>query len=382
MNRSADFVVVGGGIIGCGTACYLARLGAKKIIVLERDKFLGTGATAKSAAAVRHLFTTEINIRLSMRSLDVFEHFEEEFGIDPALVQNGYLFVASTEALWKTLQDNTAFQKRCGASVSLLEPRQALEIVPQLQVADVLGCAFGPRDGYIDPNSLLSGFVKAAKALGVRFETETELTGIRMEGGKARAAETSRGAIETDTLVAAAGPWISLVTRMAGVEIPALPYPRTLVTTEKFDLITSRLPLTIDMETGWYCRREAGGVMMGMADKSLPSGFDESVDWNWVEKMIEAGIHRIPVLAEAGISKAWTGLYTITPDHHAVIGPVPGVEGLYAIGGFSGHGIMHAPAACEALAQRLMTGRSDINLHPLRLERFAEGDLVHETAVI
>jgi sarcosine oxidase subunit beta len=382
MSKHADCVIVGGGIIGCGAAYYLSKLGAKRVLLVEREKFLATGATAKSAAAVRHLFTTPINIRLSMRSLDVFERFEEEFDTDPVLVQNGYMFAAPDDAQWEILQKNTAIQKTQGVRVELVEPREILKIVPQLNVEDVLGGSFGPRDGTIDPNSVTMGYAQRARAQGVEFLMETEATDVRVEGGRVRGVETDKGRIEAPLLIDASGPHLAVLAGKIGVEVPALPYRRMLATTERFDKITKTLPLTIDMATGWYCRRETEGVMMGRANKKEISSFDETVDWRWIEKMIEAGVHRVPILEEAQISKAWAGLYTVTPDRHPIVGPLPGVEGFYLLGGFSGRGIMHSPAACEALAQRILLGKSDLDIRPLRFERFAEGDLQVETAVI
>lgn len=382
MSKTADFVVIGGGIVGCATACYLAKLGAKNIVLLEKDEFLATGATAKSAAAVRAQFASELNIRLSKRSLDVFETFEEEFGINPAFVQNGYLFVASSDEHFEALKQNVALQNRCGVQARLVSPEEMLALVPQLNVSDSPGGAFCPRDGYIDPNSLTMGFSQTAKKLGVRIEFGQTVTDIAVENEKIKSVSTDKDTWNTPCAINCTGPAFHLIAKLAGVDVPARPYRRMLFTTKPFDKITPKLPLIIDMATGFYCRREAGGVMMGMADKSEKSSTNQQVDWDYLEKIVEVAFHRIPVLEDAEIDKGWAGLYSVTPDHHAIAGEAPNVGGFWLLGGFSGHGIMHSPAAAEALSKKILGLDHDLDISPLALTRFAEGKLLHETAVI
>jgi sarcosine oxidase subunit beta len=196
---------------------------------------------------------------------------------------------------------------------------------------------------------------------------------------------TTRGFISTRVVVNAAGPWAAEVARMAGAELPVEPLRRQLVPTEPFDGLPKRFPMVIDMSTGFHFRREGKGILLAWNDPDETPGFKTDFEPAFVEKILTRAASRVPCLADAEVNpqRAWAGLYEMTPDHHAIIGPAPNVGGLYFVNGFSGHGVMHSPASGRITADLILRGHSDlIDPSQLSVKRFAEGRLLEETAVL
>ena len=196
---------------------------------------------------------------------------------------------------------------------------------------------------------------------------------------------TTRGFVSTPIVVNAAGPWAAQVAHLAGAELPVEPLRRQLVPTEPFDGLPQRFPMVIDMSTGFHFRREGKGILLAWNDPEETPGFKTEFDPAFVEKILTRAADRVPRLAEAEVNprRAWAGLYEMTPDHHAIIGPSPKVAGLYFVNGFSGHGVMHSPASGRITADLILHGRSNlIDAAQLNVARFASGQLLEETAVL
>lgn len=381
MVETADAVVIGGGVVGLSIAYHLAKEGCPRVVVLEKD-LLGSGATGKSVGGIRHQFSTEINVKLSIGSVKMFKAFGEELGSPADLKWVGYLLICSTEKEMETMMANVAMQRRLGVKVELLKGDEVKKLFPQLNCEDIAGATFCSQDGYGDPGQILAGYGKGARALGVKICERREARGIVVSRGRVEAVIAEGGKIATHCVVCAAGPHSALVAAMAGVELPALPYRRQVFVTEPFPEIPGEIPFTIDVHSGFYCRKESGGILMGMADESEPPSFSLDVDWSWLEKVAEAAMGRLPGLERARIMKGWAGLYCISPDHHPIIGGLPGLEGFLCATGFSGHGFMHSPVAGKLIAELIVNGRATtLDIHPLRFSRFAEGDLIEEKNV-
>ena len=254
-----------------------------------------------------------------------------------------------------------------------------------MRMDDILGGTFCPTDGFVDPHSVMMGFMKNARERGVRLWLDTQVTGIEVENDQIAGVLTSRGRVATRVVVNAAGAWAAGVAEMAGADLPVEPLRRQLVPTEPFDQLPQRFPMVIDMSTGFHFRREGKGILLAWNDPAETPGFKTEFDATFVEKILTRAASRVPVLAEAGVNprRAWAGLYEMTPDHHAIIGPAPNVNGLYFVNGFSGHGVMHSPASGRIAAELILQGHSDlIDAAQLSVKRFAEGKLLEETAVL
>jgi len=399
--ETADVVIIGSGIVGSSVAYHLAQQGCTNVLVLEREAHQGKGSTGKSMGGVRAQFSTPVNIQMSKYSIDFFSKFDEVVGHPADYRAHGYLFCATNEKHLAYLKANRERQTALGVTnVEWVTPEDIVKMVPQLRVDDILGGTFCPTDGFVDPHSVMMGFMLNAREQGVRLWLETEVTGIELEGAdssplskaltsqrtqKIAGVHTSRGFISTRVVVNAAGAWAARIAEMAGAELPVEPLRRQLVPTEPFDRLPQRFPMVIDMSTGFHFRREGKGILLAWNDPDETPGFKTEFDETFVEKILTHAASRVPVLAEAGVNprRAWAGLYEMTPDHHAIIGPAPNVEGLYFVNGFSGHGVMHSPASGRVAADLILQGRSDLLDAPqLSVERFRTGNLLEETAVL
>jgi sarcosine oxidase subunit beta len=384
VKHSADVVIIGGGCMGASVACHLARRGVSDVVLVEREKLLATGSTGRNAGGVRHQFSNDANIRLSIESIGVLERFADEVGQAIDFHQDGYLFLLSTEGSVDTFRRNIALQRGLGVDVQWLDAVEAMKLAPGLDADGVIGATFCQRDGIADPNGVTMGFARAAQAAGVSIERDTEVTSIRVHAGRVAAVETTRGTIETRIVVNAAGPHARAIGRMAGVDVPVDPYRRHIFIAQApaagtggWHVPASRI-MVIDFDTTFYFHREGAGLLFGMGDPHEAPTFDTTVQWDFLPQVIEVAVRRLPALADAAVSHAWAGLYEVTPDANPIIGPAAGVEGFYLINGFSGHGFQHSPAAGRILADVITAHDPQFDLTPFAAERFAAGSVSGE----
>lgn len=386
MTETAEVVIIGGGIVGSSVAYHLAERGCTDVLMIEREDRLGMGSTAKSMGGVRAQFATRINIQMSMYSIDLFSKFEEATGHTAGYRSQGYLFVATNEKQMDYLKANIRQQKACGLSnVETVTREDIIKTVPQLVADDVVGGTFCATDGFVDPYSVMTGFAKSARQRGVKTRLETEVTGIEVTQGRVAGVHTSGGYVSTRAVVNASGPWAAAVARLAGVEIPVEPLRRQIVKTESFSLLSARLPMVIDMSSGFHFRPEGSAFLLAWPDPDQTYGFRTDFDYDFIEKILKRAVKRVPVFAEAEVNprRCWAGMYEMTPDHHAIIGRAPGVEGMFLANGFSGHGVMHSPATGKIVSELIVNGSSSFeDAVALRPERFAEGDSLKETALL
>ena len=376
MKRTAEVVIVGGGCMGASVAYHLARLGITDVVLLEREKMLGTGSTGRNAGGVRHQFSNEANIRLSLESIGLMERFADEVGHPIDFHQDGYLFLLSSEASLETFQRNVTLQRGLGVDVEWLDAREAAALAPGLSADGVLAATFCRRDGIADPNGVTMGFAKTAQSLGVSIERDVEVTGITVAADRVSAIETTRGTIETRTVVNAAGPHARLIGRMAGADVPVDPIRRHIFIAAKGSgqnamHVPSSHIMVIDFETTFYFHREGAGLLFGMGDRQETPTFDTTVQWDFLPQVIEVAVTRLPALADASISHAWAGLYEMSPDGNPIVGAAEGVQGLFLINGFSGHGFQHSPAAGRILADVITSRDPHLDLTPFAHRRFS-----------
>jgi sarcosine oxidase subunit beta len=441
MSETADVVIVGSGIVGSSVAYHLAQQGCTNVLVIEREAHQGKGSTGKSMGGVRAQFSTAVNIQMSRYSIDFFSRFDEVVGHPADYRAHGYLFCATNERQLDYLTTNRARQLALGVrNVETVSRDDVAKVLPQLRVDDIIGGTFCQTDGFVDPHSVMMGFMLNAREHGVRLWLDTDVTGIEVEPASTASSNsalvdteplntgtagvppadaslplstdssnlslsaliagetpavpvvsricgvmTTRGFVSTRIVVNAAGPWAAEVARLAGVDLPLQPLRRQLVPTEPFDGLPQRFPMVIDMSTGFHFRREGKGILLAWNDPDETPGFKTEFDPGFVEKILTRAAVRVPCLAEAEVNprRAWAGLYEMTPDHHAIIGESPSVAGLYFVNGFSGHGVMHSPASGRITADLILHGHSDlIDASQLSINRFATGRLLEETAVL
>jgi sarcosine oxidase subunit beta len=367
----AEVVIIGGGIIGASTAYHLASRGQGDVILVEKD-LLAQASTGLSVGGIRQQFSHPANIKLSQESVRIFERFEQEFGVDIKFRQAGYLFLARQEETWRDFLRSVETQQRLGVPVETLLPKEISRRWPYLNVEDIVGGTFGPEDGYADPYLVTMGLAASARKLGVNIEELTKVTRIKTTGSKVRGVETTRGPISCPRVVNAAGPWAADVARMAGLDVPVRPYRRQVFMTAAFDAIPRPVPMIIDQDVSFYLRGADPGLILGMSDPDEPSSFHLHVDREFMEKVVEAATHRVPVLEAARILRGWAGLYEVTPDDNAIIGEIPALRGFYCACGFSGHGFQQGPAVGRILSELIVEGSTDFDLKPFAHDRFAD----------
>lgn len=380
--KSADIVVIGGGVMGASTAYHLALRGQKNILLLEKEEFFGQGATGRCAGGVRYQFSTEINIRLSMQSLPMLERFKDETGQEINFRKCGYLFVLTNPEDVKTFKHSLELQHSLGVHTEWLSPDEIHRRLPLMRFEDALAGSFNQEDGLVDPNSVVMGYIGAAQRLGVQCLNKVEVTSIKAEAGKIIAVETNQGTVSTPMVVDAAGPWAGLIGKMAGVTVPIEPFRRQIMTTTPIPEVPKDFPFVLDFAQSLYFHREGDGILTGMSNNNEKAGFDQNVDEAFEMINLEASIARMPCLEKVGLLSHWAGLYEVTPDAHPIYGKT-NVEGFYIVAGFSGHGFMHGPISGKLMAECILDGKfQSLDLSILDLARFKEGRQIREYNVV
>ena len=382
MRNSADAVIVGGGIIGVAVAFYLALQKFGNIVMLEKEPILGAGATSKAAGGIRAQFSSKENIQMSMLSEKLFVSFKEATGAEALFDQVGYMFLLKDDAEVASFTKDVELQRSLGLDVQILKPDEIGQYAPHVSLENVLAATFCKDDGLGDPHEFLSGYDQAARRLGVELAHSTELTGIKMAGNKITNVKTNHGDISTPLVINCAGPQAKLIAAMVGAELKVAPIRRQIVTTGELSFIKPYFPMVVDVRSGLYCHKESKGMLLGWADKAVEESFDISIDPDYTDVILEKALDLMPQLEEAEVANQWAGLYETTPDHRAIIGWEPSVEGMFHVVGFSGHGFMHSPAA-GSVTSEIITGKApSIDISSLSPERFAAGIEAKETNVI
>lgn len=381
--KTADAVVVGGGVMGASTAYHLAKKGCTNVLLVERERLFGTQATGKCAGGIRHQFSTEINVQLSKLSLPMLHRFEEELGQPIDLNPCGYLFLLTQQENLEFFRQDVEMQQRLNVGTEWLEPQDIAARVPEIDMNGVLAATYNPNDGLADPSSVVQGYIRAAGRLGVALRTGVEVTDILVEGGRVRGVVTDQDTVSTPIVVNAAGPWAQVVGEMAGLEIPVVPLRRQIVVTGPLPELRRGFPFVIDFARSLYFHPEGEGLLTGMSNPNETPGFDQTVDRAWELVHLEAAIERLPMLERASLANRWAGLYEVSPDAHPILGRVREREGFFCINGFSGHGFMHGPVCGLLLAEEILDGRAHtMDISPLHLDRFREGRQIVERRVV
>ena len=381
--KTADVVIVGGGVMGASTAYHLAHRGVKNVVLVEKEPFFGIMSTGQCAGGIRHQFSSEINIRLSLESIRMLERFPEEMGQDIDLRFTGYYFLLTNKEDVAAFRKNVALQHSLGVMTEWLEPDDVARRLPLMNLEGVQAATVYERDGLVDPSSLVQGYVANARRLGARLFTDAEAVGIRVEAGRIKAVETSQGTIETPVVVNAGGAWAPQIGDMVGVDIPILPVRRQIVVTTPIPDVSPEFPFVIFFRESLYFHPEGEGILTGKSNPNETPGYKLEVDPEWEMAHMDEAMHRLPVLENAGLLSHWAGLYEVTPDAHPILGRIPTLEGFYLMAGFSGHGLMHGPVVGRLMAEEILEGRAHtVNIDPFRYDRFLGGELQPEYNVV
>lgn len=391
MNKSYDIVVIGGGIIGSSISYNLMNDGFDgSILVIEKDPTYELASTTLSAGGAREQFSLPENIKISQYSIGIFENFDNVMEVDgekahAEFKQHGYLFLAN-EKNWPMIKKNYEIQKGLGAGVSLLSVDEVKKLIPHLKTDDLVGGAFGSRDGSLDPYGALQGYKRKGKKLGVEYLYE-EVTGVEVKRKKVEAVTTHKGRqISCGIVVIAAGPSASIVGKMAGIDLPVDPVRKMAYVFDpkmKFDY---NLPLVIDTDGLLYFRHESGKtILTGKSIPDEPAGFNFEWDRDFYMDVVWPQVaERVPAFETARLIRGWAGHYAMNRlDGNAIVGRFGDIEGFYGAVGFSGHGLQQAPAIGKCLSELIQFGEyRTIDLSRFSFDRFRTGKLVFEEEMV
>ncbi len=376
-------MIIGAGVMGASVAYHLTRRGCRDVLVLEQYDRPGMGSTGKATGGLRVQFGSETHVRLSLLSREKLLRFRDETGVDPGYRPCGYLFMARSEAEMAPLRRAMAVQRAAGArEVREVTAEEIRRLVPSARGDDLAVGTFGPADGFIRPLEILRGYQEAAERLGARFEygvgwTACVAEGRGPDGRRIAGVRSGQGEVRTRCAVNAAGPWAGALGEGIGIDVPVRPVRRQTAITHPFSGLPEDTPMTICQWDGVHLRVRDGRVLLlWHVDTPGAHPFDTTFYRPWLDELLPRVHDRFPILAEARIDveRCWAGLYEMSPDHHALVGPAPGMAGLYLINGSSGHGVMHSPALGQLLAEIILDGRArSLDIDALRPSRFAEG---------
>jgi len=374
-------VVLGAGVMGASTAWHLARRGVRNLLLLDSAPAPGAGSTGRATGGFRAQYATAINVRLSLLARSKLESFADDTGVDPGYAPHGYLWLARTDRELALLAAGRRVQHQVGLTEAVaVTPDDIRKLNPALSGEEILGGSFCPTDGYLLPLRILEGYLAGAQRLGAQLRWGVQVTGLDVgPDGRVAAVRTAGERFACGAVVNALGPWAATVMDATGFVLPVTPLRRQVAATVPTTVLPPATPMTIFAGDGFHFRVRDGRVLLLWPTPGVPGRpFEASVDAGWLSQVAAMARARVPCLRDVPIDSAasWAGLYEVSPDKHAILGAAPGVSNLYLINGSSGHGVMHAPALGQLLAEIVCDGRATtLDVSPLAPGRFAEGAL-------
>jgi len=380
-EKVADVVIIGGGIHGCSLAYHLAKKGCKNVVLLEQ-KFLTYGGTGRSGGGVRHQFGTEINCILAKYNVESFKKLSEELDYPKGIEfeQGGYLWIAYTERQFRQLEKNVNLQNKLGIPSKMLSPEEIKDAFPYLNIEGIIGGSFCEEDGHINPFHATMAYAEAAKRLGVTIRIYTKAIGIKVKGDKVTGVQTEKDFISTPIVVNCAGPWGKEIASWVGIDLPLYPERHQILVTEPVDRVLKALILCLDDGSYWK-QTPMGNFMLGIGNPLEVRALNMNSSWSFLEEAARKVVRKMPLLSGVRVIRQWAGIYDITPDSQAILGPTP-IGGFYLNLGWSGHGLQFAPSIGRALAELILGEAPFIDISPFFFERFEKGKLIPEPACI
>lgn len=382
LPSSAQYVIIGGGIIGCSTAYHLAKAGARDVLLIERHK-LTSGTTFHAAGLVGQLRSSANITKLLKYSVELYQNLEAETGQATGFKQNGGLRLARNADRMIEIRRQATMAHSFGLEMHLLSPREAGELWPLMDISDLVGAAYLPTDGQANPSDLTQALAKGARMQGVRIVEDVSVTAIRMKGRRVVGLVTDQGEVACETIVNCAGQWAPEIGRMAGVDVPLQSMQHQYMITEKIEGVTPGLPTLRDPDGLIYFKEEVGGLVMGgyertplsWAENGIPHGFQfQLLDSNFeqFEPLMESALRCVPALQTAGIRQLLNGPEAFTTDGNFILGKVPEIDGFYVGCGFNAFGIASAGGAGWALAEWVVNGEPPMDLAAVDIRRFGQ----------
>jgi len=379
LPRHARCVVIGGGVVGASVAYHLAKLGWTDIVLLERRQ-LTCGTTWHAAGLVGQLRATQNLTKLARYSIDLYGALEAETGQATGFKQNGAITVAPSAERFDELKRSAAMGRHFEVDVQVISPREARELWPMLEIADLVGAIWMPRDGQINPVDVTQALAKGARQRGARVIEGCKVTGILARDGRACGVRTERGEIAAEVVVNCGGMWAREIALMAGVAVPLHAAEHFYIVTEPMAEVKPTLPVLRDYDGYAYFKEDAGKLLVGAFEpQAKPWGMDGIAedfefgelpeDWDHFQPVMEKALARVPRLATAGIQKFFNGPESFTPDNRYYLGEAPELRGFWVAAGFNSIGIQSAGGAGMVMAQWIADGHPPMDLADVDIRR-------------
>jgi len=381
-NQTADVIVIGGGVAGLSSAMQLAGRGAS-VVVLERER-LGNGSTGRAAGLLGQLRGNAEHTRMLIDGLAIVRDLEKLADVD-IFVQTGSLRIAETPDRALEIASLVEMGKSIDFEIDHLPIEDVAQYLPYMRTDDLIDACYCPTDGHLQPAELAGAYIKVGRQRGVRYFTNTPVTGITLEADRVRGVKTPAGEFHAPVVLNAGGPWSYLNAEMADTVLPTAAIGHYYLTTrpDPSQPIDRLSPAVRDRELRIYTRPESGGLIVGIYDpepdqydmRKLPVDFDMSRmkaarDSIQVAQLLEAANHRFPWLNERTPMTITTGIMTFTPDARPFCGKMPDIEGVYHASGFSGHGIVQSPVIGLIMSQLILDGKSTYDVSSIEADRY------------
>jgi sarcosine oxidase subunit beta len=374
-------VIVGAGIIGLSIASHLLDAGHSDVLVLDRGA-IGEGTTARATGGIRQQFSSTINAQLAHASVRYYAHMGDLLGEPFDFRQHGYLMVTGSEQTLGAARTSVGHQRALGIPSEVIDVDRIRDLNPAVAVDGLVGATYCGTDGSGSPMDAAQAFARHIRRAGGAIRQHTPVVAVdRDSDGRVTGVRTPDEAIEGTVVIDAAGPWALQVAQLVGAAIPLIPTPRQAIHVAPARWMNVAHPFTVDLDSGAYLHPERHGAVLGGTDRDRTPGMDAVVDQALIGRLLELAVPRFPGLATAGLGRSWCGLREMTPDDHALVGPIADTPGFWVVAGFSGHGFMQAPAIGQEVASWLLRGATEFDLTPLRPGRFTDGRAVEERVV-
>ncbi len=379
MKRTAEIIIVGGGVNGCAAAYNLAKRGMRDVVVLEKG-YPGCGATGRCGGGIRQQWGMDANIVLARESVKMFENLSAELGFNTFFRQGGYLMLVHDDREQELVEQTIPRQNQLGVPTRYLTRKEIASFVPGLNVADVIGGAYCPTDGTAYPYAVLWGYAEAARRHGARIYLHTAVNDVRRENGE-YVVTTANDTFHAPRILNVAGAYTRDIAAMLDIDIPTYPVKHEIAVTEPLKPFLE--PMVISIKKGFYFSQSLRGeIVGGIGLDDEPTSYSTKSSPEFLFKYASALRDAFPALGKVRIIRQWAGSYDMSPDHRPIIGGADGMEGYFHACGFSGHGFMLSPVVSKLLAELITGEEPSLDIEDLHLRRFQAETLAHDPYVV
>ncbi len=374
MNKTADAVIVGGGVIGCSILYNLGLSGMKDTVMVEQN-VLGSGSTGRSQAICRMHYSNPVTAQLAWKSLKIFKDFEGLVGGTSGFVKTGYMVVVASDDR-QALRDNISMQRQLGINTDVVSHEDLKDIAPMIDVDGSEGIAYEPESGYADPYSVTTGYASSAREMGAQIYMQITANRIEITSGRVTGVVTDHGRVSTPNAVIATGPWSKAFFASIGLDIPLKTVRHQVISIRRPEDLVPSHPTVGDIAQRFSFRPDSTNLtLLGAGEEEADTdSYNQGVNMQAVEDSFVKLVRRMPAMSQGFFRGGWSGLFTVTPDWHPILDKVEGVQGLYCAVGFSGHGFKLSPMVGVTMTELILQGEAkSIDITPLRFNRFKEG---------